>query len=497
MKEKKDRQANHSKNHSTKKTYITTAIPYVNAAPHIGFALEIIQADVLNRYYKSKDQDTYFVTGTDENSLKNVLKAEEEGISTKELVNKYSKNFLELKEILNIDYDDFIRTTEPRHIKNVEKFWKACEKDIYKKSYKGLYCVGCEEFKLEKDLEEGKCPEHLNKALEVVEEENYFFKLSKYQKQLKELIETETLKIVPKGRKNDVLGFIDQGLEDFSISRSVERAKGWGIPVPGDPSQIIYVWFDALVNYISALGYAEESALYKDFWADSDKILHCIGKGITRFHAIYWPAMLLSAGVRLPTHELVHGYITADGQKMSKSLGNVVEPKAVVEKYGTDAVRYFLLKAIPPTKDGDFNKGYFEEVYNADLANGLGNAVARVAKMAENSGFEFEVDTKGFEKVWEADWTQDLQSHMESFRLDLAIQEVWKMLSQLDKHINEHEPWAVKDEEKLREILDFEVNLIRRAAVVLKPFIPDTSRKIQAQFFKKDIKAQKPLFPRI
>ena len=372
-----------------KKFYITTALPYVNSAPHIGFALEIVQTDVIARYHRMLKEDVFFLTGTDENSLKNVQTAQKEGIKVKELVDRNAKRFYALKDCLNLSFDDFIRTTEERHIKGAQKLWLACEKDIYKKRYKGLYCVGCEAFYKESELQNGLCPEHKTKP-EIVEEENYFFRLSKYQRQLKHIIETEQVKIIPQVRKNETLSFIDSGLEDFSISRSVKRAQGWGIPVPGDSSQIQYVWFDALSNYINALGYAENKDNFRRYWPAD---VHCIGKGILRFHTVYWLAILLSAGLSLPKTIFVHGYITVNGQKMSKSLGNVVDPFKLVEKYGADAVRYFLLREIPPVEDGDYTPEKFKVRYNADLAGGLGNLVARVIKMAEKINPKFRIQS--------------------------------------------------------------------------------------------------------
>lgn len=474
------------------KKYITTAIPYVNAAPHIGFAQEIVQTDTLARYYRLLGNEVFFLTGTDENALKNVQAAEKEGITPQELVNKYSQNFKELKTALNLSFDDFIRTTETRHIKGAQKFWKACENYIYKKQYKGLYCVGCEEFKTEKDLENGTCPEHPGNQLEVIEEENYFFKLSEYQDKLKKLIETDTLKIIPDFRKNEVLAFINQGLEDFSISRSKERAKGWGIPVPGDDSQIIYVWFDALINYITALGYAIEDSLYKNFWEDpqTEKV-HCLGKGITRFHTIYWPAMLLAAGLPLPNVEFVHGYITINGQKISKSLGNVIAPSDITEKYGTDALRYYLLKVIPPTKDGDFTEKQFIEVYNGELANGLGNTVARVAKLAETSNLEFEPANYTYKQ------NADIETAWDEFRFDLVLNLIWQKLAELDAYINEKQPWALKDTTELKPVLEYSIDTLREIAVLIEPFMPGTAQKIQEQFKVSRIIAQSPLFPRI
>src|SRR3990172_6810474 len=313
--------------------YVTTAIPYVNAAPHIGFAFEIVQADAIARYHRSIGDDTFFLTGTDENALKNVQSAEKSGIPVQKFVDQNSQRFEDLKGALNLSFDDFIRTTEERHVKGAQIFWEACNPDdIYKKTYKGLYCVGCEEFKTPKELVEGKCPEH-GTVPEEVEEENYFFKLSRYQKQLEKLIEKDELKIIPETRKNEVLSFVRSGLEDFSISRTQERAHGWGIPVPGDPSQTLFVWFDALTNYITALGYGGDGKKFKKYWKENPQRVHVIGKGILRFHAVYWPAMLLSARIPLPSEIFVHGYLTVEGQKISKSLGNVVDPYALVEKY--------------------------------------------------------------------------------------------------------------------------------------------------------------------
>jgi methionyl-tRNA synthetase len=301
--------------------FISTAIPYVNAAPHIGFALELLLADVLARYERQQGRRPYFLSGTDDNSLKSALAAGQAGLSTPAFVAAHAGEFRALKPLLNISYDDFLSTsTDPRHAPAVEKLWRACalNGDIYTGRYEGLYCVGCEQFYAPQELPNGLCPEHGSEP-DRVSEHNYFFRLSRYQDALVGLIRNGEIAIRPAHRKNEVLAFLEQPLADLSISRSVDRARGWGLPVPDDASQIIYVWFDALANYVSALGYAGEEARFQTYWTNAKRITHVIGKGVTRFHAVYWPAFLLSAGVRLPTEILVHGYITAEGEKISKT----------------------------------------------------------------------------------------------------------------------------------------------------------------------------------
>ncbi len=480
--------------------YLTTAIPYVNADPHIGFALEIVQTDTLARYHHDLlGEDVWFLTGSDENSLKNVQAAEKEGISVQALVDRNAAKFHQLKEAFNLSFNDFIRTTEERHKLGAIKLWQACDRagKIYKKKYRGLYCVGCEAFVTEKELVDGKCPEHL-KPPEVVEEENYFFRLADYQKELEELIASDQLKIVPETRKNEILSFIRSGLEDFSISRSVARAKGWGIPVPGDESQIMYVWFDALANYITALDYATEGEQYKKYWPAD---LHVIGKGILRFHAAYWPAMLLAAKLPLPKAIFVHGYLTIEGQKISKTLGNVIDPFELVNKYGADAVRYYLLRYLPPFEDGNVSIKNLEEIYNADLANSLGNTVSRVAKLCEKAGFGVETTKSTFKveksgAVWKI---AGVKEALDKYNFPVALEAIWKRLADLENKISEEKPWARAElgEKELDKLLENYVREILLIAKYLSPFLPTTAAKIAQQFSEKPIKSGAPLFPRL
>jgi methionyl-tRNA synthetase len=472
--------------------YVTTAIPYVNASPHLGFALEAVQADVIARHQRLLGKKVWFLTGTDENALKNVQAAEKEGLSVQALVDKYSTQYRRLTKALNLSNDDFIRTTEKRHFRGAQKFWQTCRReDIYKKSYRGRYCLGCEMFITEKDLVDGRCPEHLTEP-ELVEEENYFFRLSRYQTQLLSLIESDRLRIIPAARRNEVLSFIKRGLEDISISRGAERVKGWGIPVPGDPSQIQYVWFDALLNYITALDFASKGARFQTYWPAD---VHVIGKGISRFHAVYWPAFLLSAGLPLPKTIFVHGYITVGGEKISKSLGNVVDPFALVEKYGTDAVRYYLLAKIPAARDGDFTLAHFEQVYNGELANGLGNLVQRVARLCQQSNLEFPGKPPAFTDLDEPLFFKGL----DAFRFNDSLQIIGRDLKELDQYLDRHHPWTLAGQktDELSRVLGHLVARIREISVKLSPFLPETAEKIRNQFSKRKISPRPPLFPRI
>lgn len=472
---------------ATKKYYLTTAIPYVNAKPHIGHALEYVIADAIHRFYELHGYNVRIISGADENALKNVQAAEKAKVPVQKFLDQNSKIFADFYKILEVDLDEFRRGTDKKfHWPGVQKLWKLADKagDIYKKKYKGLYCVGCEEFKTEKDLVDGKCPIH-DKKPEVVEEENYFFKLSKYQDKLLKLIESDTYKIYPEKRKNEVLSFIKSGLEDFSISRSNERARGVGVPVPGDDTQNIYVWFDALNIYQTGVGWGYDKKLWRKWWPAD---LHIIGKDIIRFHAVYWPAMLLSAKLPLPKTLLVHGFISSGGRKMSKSLGNVIDPYEIIEKYGVEPLRYFLLSQIPTLDDGEFTLERFEEVYLANLANGLGNLVARVSGLCKGKGYK----VKGKSLIF----SNTVKKQIENYQLNLALEIIWEEIKKADVLINEKEVWNLKGEE-IQKVLAELVNRIRQIAYDLKPFLPETAEKIDKQFEGPTIKSQKPLFPRL
>lgn len=470
-----------------KKFYTTTAIPYVNADPHLGHALEFVQTDVLKRYHELLGKETFLVTGADENSLKNVQAAEKLGISTKELCSKNGEKYSELAKQIDLSFDCFRRSSnKEKHFPGVHELWDRCNKsgDIYKKKYKGLYCVGCESFYTESELnEEGLCPEHLKKPVEV-EEENYFFRLSKYQKKLEELIESDELKIVPEFRKKEVLEFIRGGLEDFSISRSKERAHGWGVPIPDDDSQIMYVWFDALSCYITGVGFNFDLEKFNRWWPCD---CHVIGKGITRFHAIYWPAMLFSSSIKPPKSLLIHGYITVEGQKMSKTLGNVLDPLKLIKEYGSDQLRYYLIKEIPTFQDGDFSQKRVVEKINTELVANLGNLVNRtltfVNKNYDGKCPEFyckETPTIGLITDDYSKRIEKTKKYLDEMNLKEALEEVMALSGEGNKYFQDSEPWKKIKENKNDAAVSLYLllNLIKDLSILIYPFTPKTSKKI-------------------
>jgi methionyl-tRNA synthetase len=479
------------------KFYLTSAIPYVNAKPHIGWATEIVQADVITRFHRAKGDETLYLCGADENALKNVQAAEKVNQPVQEFVDHNSTFFIDLAKALHVQFDVFQKGSSDEHKKASQILWKLCEQngDIYKKKYKGLYCVGCELFYETSELnEKGECFEHPGKKLEEVEEENYFFKLSRYKDELIKLLQSETLAIVPVHRKNEVLSFLKGDLQDISISRSNERAKNWGVEVPNDKTQRMYVWFDALNIYQSGVGFGLDEKKYKQWWPAD---VHAIGKGIVRFHAVYWPAFLLSAGLPLPKKLFVHEYLTVNGQKMSKTLGNIIDPFGLIETFGAEPLRYYLLRYISPFADGDFSEEKCKQAYNADLANGLGNLIARVAKLAENADYTLTGSiTKTSEHfIEDGPYTKALTE----FRFPDALSFVWQQIAELDRYINEQKPWelAKTNIKKLESVLAHCIDRIQEIALLLDPILPETSIAILEQFKGPKIKSQKPLFPRL
>lgn len=471
--------------------YLTTTLPYVNADPHIGFALEIVHADIVARYRRLMGQEVFFTTGTDEHGQKIFQKAQEEGRDVKEYVDHYAGRFNELKKALDLSNDTFIRTTNPKHIEGAQELWRRCEVkgDIYKKKYKGLYCVGDEMFLKETDLVDGKCPSHPNMEPVEIEEENYFFKLTNYQKDLEEYLSKPGV-ILPEWRRQEALNFVKKGLEDFSISREKARMS-WGISVPGDEAQVMYVWFDALTNYISTLGWPNDpEGNFKKFWQDGE-VVQMAGKDQVRFQSIMWQAMLMSGGVKTTDKVVYHGFITSGGQKMSKSLGNVIEPFALLEEYGTDAVRYFLARHMHPFEDSDFTLERFKESYNADLANGLGNAVARIMNLAQTN-LEESVKTP---ELFAFDQPQFVE-HMQRYEINMAIAHPVSLIVALDEFVTRKEPFKVikTDPEKGKQIITNGVLDLWALAKHLEPIMPETVQKILKAIEQN--KKPENLFPR-
>lgn len=459
----------------SKPRYITTTLPYVNSDPHVGFALELLQADTLARHWRHLNQEVFFSTGTDEHGQKIAQKADEEGKSRQEYVDHFANEFNNLKDALALSNDTFIRTTDKVHKEAAQELWRRCDAkgDIYKKKYTGLYCVGCELYYKESELDENKCCQIHGKPVEEVEEENYFFKLSKYEPQLIEMLSDES-RVLPGWQRKWALDFVKGGLEDLSISRQKSRMD-WGVPVPGDDEQVMYVWFDALTNYVSTLGWSSEGGQYEKFWVNGTT-LQLGGKDQVRFQSIIWQAMLFSADI--PTTDVIfyHGFINSDGKKMSKSLGNVISPYEMVDRYGTEATRYLLLRHIHPTDDSDITWEKMDEWYTANLVNGIGNLVARVTKMAESYGA---FPTKTPADAWLVE-NSLVTKHLDSYEFQNALNAVWEKIGQIDVQIQETQPFKLvkEDEAKAVELVQFMVDGVYRIAYEIKPFMPETSKII-------------------
>ena len=464
---------------TNKKFYLTTTLPYVNAEPHIGFALEMVQADIVARYRALSGDEVFFNTGTDEHGLKIHRKALESGVGPQQYVDEYAAKFRDLTKALDL-YPGlhFIRTTDPHHKAAAQEFWKRCDAsgDIYKKDYTISYCVGCELEKTASELVDGKCQLHPNLDIEHIHEENYFFRWSKYQKPLLEMYAARPDFVLPGFRFNEIRKFVENGLEDFSISRLKEKMP-WGIEVPGDSAHVMYVWFDALINYVSTLGWPEDAAQVEKFWGTKERPngVQFAGKDQIRQQAAMWQAMLMSAGLPQTKQILIHGFITSDGQKMSKSLGNVVNPMALVDEYGVDALRYFLARHIHPFEDSDFTTDKFKAAYNADLANGLGNLASRIMQLAATH-----LDKSDLSNLGRSDLPKEYTEALDNFEIHKATEYVWDRISALDRKITETAPFKVvkEDAEKGRAIITELTTELALIDLMLEPILPATSKKI-------------------
>ena len=468
------------------RVYITTAIPYVNGAPHIGHAMDYCLADVCARYNRIIGNEVRLQAGTDEHGNKIFQKANELGAPVKEYVDDNSDKFRKFIETLDVTYTDFVRTTDADHERRVQEIWKKLEDHIYLNKYEGWYCSGCERFVTEKECTEngGVCPDH-QKPYEKLSEENYYFRISDFKDKIREAISSDEMQILPEFRKTEILKLLDES-PDVSVSRPTSQLT-WGVPVPGDDSQVMYVWIDALSNYITVLGYPDNDI--SEWWPATVQV---VGKDILRFHAIIWPAMLLGLGLPLPKTIMTHGFILADGQKMSKSIGNVVNPMEVLERHGLDAFRYFFLRHMDTFNDSDFTWEKFENAYNNELANDLGNLVQRLATMAMKNGFVLgSYDEMGLPKEY--------AQLMNKFEFNKAFDFAWERVQGLNRKIDDEKPWMLAkngEKEKLMECLDGLVRGMLDAARLLEPFIPETVEKIRAVFTDPIVPPETPLFPK-
>ena len=485
----------------TKRFFITTPIYYVNAQPHLGHSYTTIAADVLARYHRLQNKKVFFLTGTDEHGAKIEKVAQEANKSPQQLCNENSKLFKKAWQNLNISYDNFIRTTNSNHIKSVQRVLQILydKKLVYKGTYKGLYCLGCEQYKTKSDLINGKCPDHQIKP-EIIKEENYLFRLSQFENLLRKKIMSNEFEIKPEERKREVLGFLKKGLQDISISR--QKIK-WGIPLPFDKKHTTFVWVDAFLNYLTGLGWNGNPKNLPKFWSPD---LQLMAKDVLRVHATIWPALLLALNIPLPKKLFIHGYFTIDGQKMSKSLGNVIRPEELVEKFGADAARYLLLSACSFGKDGDISWEKLFGKYNTDLASGLGNLVARIITMAiktKNREPRIKIKDQNLEiKKVIQNSRQNYMKFLDSCKFDKALREIWKLISFCDRYIEKKRPWE-KSKNRLSVINDLLI-ILTNITQILQPFLPETSEKIFKQLgvrlnnqewcFK--VRKNKILFPR-
>ncbi|PIS22730.1 methionine--tRNA ligase [candidate division WWE3 bacterium CG08_land_8_20_14_0_20_41_10] len=474
------------------KVFITTAIDYTNDVIHIGHAYQKILADCVARFYREKigKENVLLLTGTDEYGQKVYNCVKKEGRQLKDFVDEISLADKIQQDALNISYDRFIRTTDPDHEAEAKDFFAKSYNNgyIYKGIYKGLYCEGCEEFLKEKDLVDEKCEYHPTRDIQVIEDENYFFKWTEFKDFLTNLFEQNKKFVLPESRYKEMKAFID-GIEDIPVTRRKERLP-WGIETTVDSDHVLWVWFDALINYLT---FGKE----KGFWDNTTKIIHFLGKDNARMHALLWPAMLESAGYRVPTTIYVNAFLSLNGKKISKSLGNIIRPSDLVEKYGVDVIRYYLLRYGPILEDADFSEDRLKEVYNADLANGLGNLIARVAKLCDKWGLALENKSTGRDVGGSALWNGDWAKPIDEFRVDLILQNIWEQIKSVDKHINENEPWKITEEVKAREVLTWEAGQVLEIGKKLISFMPATSKKIINQFLTQPIKSETSLFPRL
>ncbi|MGC8776252.1 MAG: methionine--tRNA ligase [Minisyncoccia bacterium] len=476
------------------KFYITTTLPYVNAPLHLGHSLEFVFADVIARFKRKAGYEVVFNTGTDEHGLKIYRSALSQNKDPQSYVDEQAERFKKLLADLNISNTNFIRTTDKHHIQAAQEFWKRCLEngDIYKGIYKARYCVGCEMEKTDSELENGHCPLHPNLELELVEEENYFFKFSKYQNKLLELYEKNPQFVIPNSRLNEIKNFVARGLEDFSVSR-LKSKMPWGIEIPNDENQVMYVWFDALINYISTLGWPNDLKNFNDFWPG----VQIAGKDNLRQQAAIWQAMLLSAGLLTSKQIIIHGFITLNGQKISKTIGNVIYPEEIIKKYGVDALRFWFVSEIPPFEDGDFTIEKFNEVYNGKLVNGLGNFYARVLALAEKLNeieFSENINQEFSEKINQT--KQEFNLKMENYLFNEAVNLIWNLIAFGDNYINKTEPWKDYNPQKIYNLL----TLLDNIGFLIEPFMPETAKTIEQSIIHQNnkiiAKRQKILFPK-